>query len=197
MHHRLTFGLFIALAVGCGEDEPDVAPTLYPLSVYTAFDESGGYEVPIAASGATGIAWKSSNEAVATISGNDTLATIVGKSAGTAQITGAVGDAKSTINVTVVQYTSADKSAGEALFTSTGCASNACHGPQAADDISPSVLAKHTDAEVIGAILRGDNPEGGDVRFENHEFPLTEAEQRSILAYVRSLEPSGPPEVDE
>jgi hypothetical protein len=192
MMYRLSI---LLLAFGCGEDA--VAPELTPEKIYTAFDESGGYTAPLAASGATGIAWTSSNDAVASISGNDTLATVTGKSAGTAMITAASGDATTSLTVTVVQYTTADKNAGSGLFTAQGCGAANCHAPGAESDVSPSVLEKHTDAEVTGAILMGLNPEGGDVRFDNHEFPLTTEEQKSMLAYLRSLAPAGPPEIDE
>lgn len=184
------------LVGGCGEEEmvapPDTPPVLFPVKVYTGFDETAGYTVPIAASEATGITWESSDPAIATVTGNDTLATVTGVAAGTVTITATAGDAYETAEVIVTAYTSATKEAGQALFTDNGCGVAGCHDSAGEDDVTPSGLGKHTDDEIMTAITAGTNPEGGEI--PNHIFADVGTD---ILAYMRSLPPKGPPIQDE
>jgi len=167
---------------------------LFPVAVYTGFDEAGGYKVPIAASGATGITWKSSDSSIAGVSGNDEVATVTGLKAGTVTITASAGGKSSTATVTVEAFTSGDRSAGQAEYSSKNCGSSGCHdasGP----DVTPSGIGKHSQDEVMAAIKLGQNPEGGDLAIgaANHSI----ASDTKIMAYLRSLQPDGIPQNDE
>ncbi len=185
---------------GCGSSStspaPSGAPVLYPPSVYTGFDESGGYAVVVAASQATGIVWTSSDNSIATVAGTDSLGTITGKKAGSTSVMATAGTMATSVMVMVAQYTAADKAAGMSVFMTKGCGASACHGPGGVSDVSPSGIGKHTDAQIIGAANMGLNPEGGMVSSPNHMFMLNADEQREIVTYLRSRASQGTPKPD-
>ncbi len=198
----MRFLLFIAAcAVGCSSSTPPAAGlTVFPsTTLYSGSDPAGGgasYKVTIAASGASGVAWTSSDLAVATVSGTDALGTVVAVKAGSATISATAGGATKSIPLTVAAYPAADLAAGATSFKTTySCAKAGCHdagGP----DVSPSGIGKHTDAQLLAVITMGANPEGGSVSIgaPNHSFaiPANSAESRGICAYLRSLPPATP-----
>ena len=61
------------------------------------------------------------------------------------------------------------------------------------NDISPSGIGKHTDAELLTAVTAGTNPEGGAIEVA-HSFAVapSSASSRGICAYMRSLPPGTP-----
>jgi hypothetical protein len=196
--------LLVSLVLsGCGGDmtmgtnaaNTAGAPVLFPTAVYTGFDETGHYSVPVAASGATGLTWSSSDPSVASVSGTDASATITGLKAGSATITASAAGATATVTVTVATYVAADKTAGQAAYGSHGCSNKGCHdasGP----DITPSGIGKHTDAQLIAAATMGANPEGGDISIgaAAHSFKSV---PNGIAAYLRSLPSMGIPNQDQ
>jgi hypothetical protein len=185
----------LLLVTACGGDSPSAGGTavLFPEHVNTGFDQNRGYAVPVAASGATGITWTSSDPGVATVTGTDALATITGVAAGTVTITAkATGTASVTVDVKA--YVAGDAATGKTSFDTLGCAAAGCHTPSG-PDITPSGLGKHTDAEILAAITQGQNPEGGELSTgaANHSF----AAEATIVTYLRSLAPAGTPIDDE
>src|SRR5262245_46849041 len=120
--------LFVGVCVlaGCGKDEGEEGFSVFPLKIYTGFDEGGSYSAPIAAMGATGVQWTSSNDAVAAVTGNDSLGTITGKAAGTAKVTVTAAGESMTVDITVEQFVSADKTAGQTVYGDFDC--GLCHG---------------------------------------------------------------------
>ncbi|MEO7732142.1 MAG: Ig-like domain-containing protein [Kofleriaceae bacterium] len=199
--------LVAACAVGCGSsatppgsDEFTVFPST---TLYSGIDPAGGgasYKVTIAASHATGVTWASLDPTVATVSGTDALGTVVALKAGSTTITALASGATEMIPLTVAAYSASDLAAGATAYTTTySCAKSGCHdasGP----DVSPSGIAKHTDAQLVAVITAGENPEGGAVSIgaANHSFaiPANSAASRGICAYLRSL-PPGTPVPDE
>jgi hypothetical protein len=171
------------------------APVLFPTAINTGFDENGHYSAPVAASGATGVSWTSSDPSVASVSGTDGLAVITGLKAGTATITATAGGQSSTVSVTVAAYTAAAKSAGGAAYKSNGCQNAGCHD-SAGPDITPSGIAKHTDDQIVAAATMGANPEGGDISIgaAAHSFKTV---PHAIVAYLRSLPSLGTPKQDQ
>jgi hypothetical protein len=185
----------VFLVAGCGGDSPSAGgtPTLFPEHVHTGFDQNGSYVVPVAASGATGVTWTSSDPSVATVTGTDALATVTGLETGTATITaGATSTASVTVDVKA--YVAGDKATGKTAFDTLGCAAAGCHTPSG-PDITPSGVGKHTDAEILAAITAGQNPEGGELSIgaANHSFTA----DATIIAYLRSIAPTGTPVDDE
>src|SRR5262249_15548339 len=166
--------------------------TLYPTAAFTGLDESAKYSVPIAASGAAGITWTSSDPTIATVSGTDSVATITAVKAGTVTITAKAGTATATATITVESFKSADKATGQTAYATANCAG--CHGASG-PDISPSGVGKHTDAQLMACVTQGQNPEGGAVSIgaAAHSF----AETTAIVAYLRSIPAAGVPKADQ
>jgi hypothetical protein len=188
----------LVLVVGCLSPQAAMpagagsALTLFPTAVYTGFEAGGTtYAVPIAASGATGMSWVSSNSSVATVSGSDTVGTVDGVQAGMTQVTASAGMQSASAMVVVTSYAASQRMAGAQSFTKFNCAG--CHGGSG-PDITPSGIGKHTDAQILAAATQGANPEGGDISIGKaaHSF----AADPGIVAYVRSLAPAGVPQSD-
>jgi hypothetical protein len=167
--------------------------TLFPTTVYTGVEAGGPtYAVPIAASGATGMSWSSSDVGVVTVTGNDTEALVDGAKDGMATVTAKAGTQSASAMIVVTSYTAAQRMAGAQSFTKYNC--GGCHASVGAD-ISPSGIGKHSDAQVLAAATQGANPEGGDISIGKaaHSF----AADPGIVAYVRSLAPAGVPHADD
>jgi hypothetical protein len=153
------------------------------------------YKLTIAASGSTGVTWKSSDTTIATVAGTDILGTVVALKAGTAIITATGGNSVS-VPLTVMNYAAADLSAGRTAFETTyTCAKSGCHdamGP----DVTPSGVGKHTDAQLQAVVTSGMNPEGGVVSIgaAAHSFAIVSGTPAyaGIVAYMRSLPPGTP-----
>lgn len=140
---------------------------------------------------ASGMSWSSVDPSIATVSGTDELGTVVAVKAGSTTITAKAGGTVMPIPLTVISYTAAQLSAGQSAYQSSNCGS--CHnatGP----DISPSDIGKHTDQQIMDAVVSGKNPEGGDVSIgaAAHSFALTGDAKVGIAAYLRSLTPGTP-----
>jgi hypothetical protein len=195
---RFLLLLASTLLFGCPSD--DSAPKLFPAgTIYSGADPAGGgatYKVTIAASEASGITWTSADETVASVTGTDTLGTVTAKKPGSTMITATAGGKATSIPLTVNSYAAADLTAGTAVATQYTCTKAGCHGP-GDNDISPSGIGKHTDAELLTAVTTGVNPEGGQIDV-SHSFAVTanSAMSRGICAYMRQL-PPGTPVQDE
>lgn len=148
------------------------------------FDETGPYAAaPVSAMGATGAAtWVSADTSIATATGNATAGIITPVKAGATSVT--VTDVGSSVQltVTVASYKSADKAIGQQQYTKFKCGE--CHGGADEPDITPSSLAKHSDAKVLLAVTTGAKPETGEpLPYAGHHFAATAA----IVTYLRSL----------
>jgi len=112
---------------------------------------------------------------VATVSGTDALGTVVAHKAGSTTITALASGATRMIPLTVAAYSASDLAAGATAYTTTySCAKSGCHdasGP----DVSPSGIAKHTDAQLVAVITAGENPRA--------------ARSRSVRRSIRSPSP--------
>lgn len=188
--------LALILAAGCAGPlpQPGGTPSVFPNEqIYAGVYEGGAAtgKVTIAAMNASGMAWSSADPSIATVSGTDELGTVVAVKPGSTTITAKAGGTVMPIPLTVISYTAAQLSAGQSAFQSSNC--GGCHnatGP----DISPSDIGKHTDQQIMDAVLSGKNPEGGDVSIgaAAHSFALTGDAQIGIAAYLRSLTPGTP-----
>jgi len=181
-----------------GPSTPAIVP--FPAAAYTGVDEQGGYTVPILATGGDGtFEFSVPSELVLSVAPGASpdlgVCTAVAGGIGNVEITS--GDAVVYVPVTVTPYTAAQKTAGQGVFANNGC--GGCHGPTGANpDITSSGLAEHTEAEILGAVQSGINPEDGSpIPIGGHSFTLTGDENPGIVAYLRSLAPAGAPAVDE
>jgi hypothetical protein len=198
--------LLLALLIGCGgqaiSPQPMNGPfALFPTEAYTGVENTGArYTVPIAATGATGIQWTSSDSSVMSAAGTDQVSTVTGLKAGSATVTATAGSATLSTRVTVLSYTASDREAGHTAYTKFNCA--ACHeGASTAPDITPSGIGHHDDLAIQAAVTQGANPEGGDVAVGklNHSFPIDQnsAAYVGIVAFLRSQTPRGIPVQDK
>jgi len=122
---------------------------------------------------------------------------VTAASVGTSFITADDGGDPATAVVTVIAYRAADRAAGESAFTTYHC--DGCHaatltppGP----DITSSGIGKHSDDQIVAAVMQGRNPEGASIEV-GHTFPLTTAEAAGIAAFLRSQPARGVPQADE
>jgi len=186
-------------AAACSSSSPASTPTtggsdisVFPTKVFVGVDETGkalgSAPVSLTGGGATAT-WTSANTATATATGNTTNGKIVGVKAGSSTVTVKSGTKSATIAVTVEVYPAADVTAGTTEYTTGKC--DDCHGASGTD-ITPSDLGKHSDDQILGAVLDGMNPEGGAIE-GMHKFTATKA----IVAYLRSLPARNDTPVDD
>ncbi len=133
--------------------------------------------------------WTSSNVSVATACGNATNGKVVAVKPGSSTITVKAGSKAATVAVTVATYGSAAVLAGKTEYATAKC--DDCHRASGTD-ITPSDLGKHTDAQILGAVLDGMNPEGRAIK-GTHMFTATKA----IVAYLRDLPARNATPVDD
>jgi hypothetical protein len=194
---RVSLICLVALITGCGAGGGTMTPTpsgltLYPTQVYTGVEAGGPtYAVPVAASGASGMSWTSSDTSVASVSGSDTMSNIDGVKQGMAAVTANAGTESASVMVVVTSYTAAQRMAGAQSNTKFNCAG--CHSSMGLD-LSPSGIGKHSDAQILAAATQGANPEGGDISIGKaaHSF----AADPGVVAWVRSLPAAGVPHPD-
>ena len=92
------------------------------------------------------------------------------------------GKQSATIAVTVLTYPSADVAKGQAEYTAAKCLDCHANTGTTGPDITPSGLCKHSDDEILGAVVNSTNPEGGPIT-PAHKYTATAA----IIAYMRTL----------
>jgi len=133
---------------------------------------------------------------VLTVTGAADIGTCTAVAAGTGNVQINSGSSVAFVPVTVTQYTSAQRTAGEGVFNDNGCAG--CHQPNGGNpDITSSGLAEHTEAQILGAVQSGLNPEDGSpIPVAGHSFTLTGDQIPGIVAYLRSLPAAGAPAAD-
>jgi hypothetical protein len=189
----LVCGVFVSsVAAACSSSStPSLAPTdvdaggpltAFPTTIYLGVDDTGKAigSAPVGLTGASGtVTWTSGTTTVATATGDAKSGTITGVKAGKSTVTIKAGTKSATVSVTVNTYPAGDIAKGQTEYMMGKC--DDCHagmGP----DVTPSDIGKHTDDEIMGAIVQGANPEGGMIA-GMHKFTATAA----IIAYMRSL----------
>lgn len=213
--------------VGCGSDAGDddtgsasSALEVFPPKLYSGFDGTNTYKAPVIAHGASGkVVWKISDDSVATLAPSGTNGenlTITTKKAGSAVVTATAGGKTSTATLTVVSYTAAQHEAGAKRYMSMPDEMNppcvTCHGADRGSNRpnhTPTELDADTDAEIQNTFTMGIDPEGRRIvdmkefsdllttKGYTHMWKVTDEEKLGLMAYLRSLEPSGFPEYDE
>lgn len=169
-------------------------------TLYSGVESGGGatYKVTIAAMNGKGVVWASADPSIATVSGTDALGTVTSLKAGSTMITATAGGTTLSIPLVVASYRSSDRMAASAMWSGT-CSKGGCHdasGP----DVSPSGIAKHTDAQLDTVVTTGMNPEGGAVAIgaAAHSFVIASDSPAfaGIVATMRSLPPGTPKQDD-
>ena len=178
-----------AAVAACSSSSPAFTPTtssaqltVFPTKLFLGVDETGKAlgSAPASIAGVSGaVTWTSASATVATATGNATNGKVAGVKAGTTTVTIKSGTSTATIAVTVGTYAAAEATAGKTEYTTAKC--DDCHAASGTD-ITPSDLGKHTDDQILAAVVDGTNPEGGAIE-GMHKFTATKA----IVAYLRSL----------
>lgn len=190
--------IIFGLAAACSGSSDGLK--LFPdTMLYSGVVSGGGgasFKVTISASGASGIAWSSADATIASVTGTDTLGTVTALKAGATTIKALAGGSTISLPLTVTTYTAADITAGTTAYNTTyTCARAGCHDA-AGPDVGPADIGKHTDAQVLAALVSGTNPEGGPISIgaAMHTFTIAagSAESRGIIGYMRSLPPGIP-----
>jgi hypothetical protein len=186
-----------------GDVSGPATPKVFPATqLYSGVNSGGGAQdrVAIAAQDATGIAWSSMDQTIASVTGTDQLASVVANQTGSTMIAATVAGMTFSIPITVNAYDAADLAAGQNAFEHTYMCGG-CHSGPGGDgpDITPSGIGKHSDAQILTVVTTGITPEGAPVKIgaASHSFAVSpgSAESRGIPAYLRSLTPGTP--VDE
>lgn len=198
MNRTLMMGCSLAL-VACGGGGGDGTTTggdalsLFPTSGYAAvFDDGSAGELPLSIMGGAHVSWAAADPHVVRVTGDDASAHALALATGQTAVSASAADGSVSANVTVVRYAASARSAGQASYAKLAC--GGCHGA-GGPDITPSGIGKHSDAQIMGAVAHGMNPEGGEVSVgaAQHSF----AADPGIVAYLRSLAPAGIPEQDD
>jgi cytochrome c553 len=220
-------GAVLVSLLGCGSDAggdeaggSSDALEVFPPKLYSGFDGTNAYKVPVIAHGATGkVTWKVSDESVASLTPSGTNSenvTLLTKKAGSIVLTATAGGKSSTATLTVVAYTAAQHEAGAKRYMTMPDEMNppcvTCHGAERGSNRpnhTPTELDADTDAEIQKTFTSGVDPEGRRIvdmkefsdlltsKGYTHMWKVTDEEKIGLMAYLRSLEPIGFPEYDE
>lgn len=191
------------------EDEGlgDVLPQIFPSPAHGGFDGSGLFKIPLAATLA-GAAWEV-DPALATVEGRPppegipsaellpSWALVTPRVAGAIEVVARAGAVEVSTTIEVVEYSAEELALGARRYNQpddpggpgrASCAS--CHLAAGGHDHSPIYTSYFGDAEILSAVTTGQySPD--EVLAVDHEWNLTADEERGIVAYLRSLPPSG------
>jgi hypothetical protein len=201
--------LITFLAVGCGAGAVDDktnnsknAISVFPSAVFTGFETGGAQFTAVAVADSNQdpsevIKWVPSNQNIAVVtSAPSALVKIQAHDGGSTTVSGSATDREpGTVSVTVTAYPAGSVARGQTVYGSFGCAG--CHEAGAGSpDITTSGIGKHSDEQVLGAAIDGNNPEGGSIG-SFHKFAVPDASKPDLLSYLRSLPPRGIPAPDQ
>ncbi|HET9953728.1 MAG TPA: Ig-like domain-containing protein [Polyangiaceae bacterium] len=210
-------GLVLICAAGCSSDsKSDSSPKeleVFPPQLFSGFDGMHTYKAPAIAVNKSGaVTWTIADASIASLAPADDgeHVTITSLKAGETTITATSGAQKSTVPLKVYSYTTQQWDAGHTRYTTAADANNpeciACHSKNAGPDHTPTEVDADPDTEIQNTFLTGVDPEGRPIKDnsefayllqgKNHTWKVTDAEKSGLVAYMRSLEPSGWPEYD-
>ncbi len=183
-----------------------VAITILPGSVFSGFDGTHAYQVPVSVYGAKGVKLLASDASKVTVEAAKVVAVagaatdngesfmVTVKGAGEVTLT-ATGEGKSaSVTLTMTAYTAARYAAGEKRYNTaaaSGPACASCHSGDGAIDHSPTALAAASDVEVQAVITSGILREGNPIRGVVHKWQVTDDELDGLVTYLRALPPRG------
>ena len=185
-----------------------VALTILPGSVFSGFDGTHAYQVPVSVYGAKGVTLVASDPSKATVELAKVVATetspapsdngesfmVTVKSPGEITLN-AKGEGKTaSVALTITSYTAARYAAGEKRYNTAAASGPACadcHAGEAAIDHSPTSLAAASDVEVQAVITAGILREGNPIRKVVHKWAVNGAELDGLVTYLRALPPRG------
>lgn len=177
--------------------------SIFPPKLVSGYDGTHTFQAPAIAVNGSQVKWSVDDPSVLSIeaSADGSQVMFTTKKAGKAVITAQSGSQKVSVNMTVNSYTAAQWANGDKRYNNaaaSGAACSGCHAAKSGDvpDHTPTEIDADTDDEVSGTFINGVDPEGRPVNGGKHKFALTADEKAGIMVYLRSLKPSGYPEVD-
>lgn len=176
---------------------------IFPETVYSGFGGTGRtFKAPVLAlNGSGSVTWKVEDPSIAVIdSQQGSNATFKMLKAGQTKLTATSGGKSVSVDLIVNAYAQADIDAGQARYMTdydaTNKACNSCHAQGVGIDHTPTELDADNDDDIIVTFTTGVDPEGRPVNNGQHKWAMTEPQKKGLIAYMRSLEPTGYPEPD-
>jgi|tagenome__1003787_1003787.scaffolds.fasta_scaffold20860902_2 hypothetical protein len=208
-----------ALAPACQGDESSGGSTavgwkIVPRRMYSAFDGTHSFKVPMLALNVFGVKWSISDPSLAHIDAYDdsdtapgSEAMVLARTAGTTTISATAGrqEASSVLTVTAVtpqlweigrrRYVEGALIRNDVPDPAAACTN--CHGAGKNDvEHTPAQIGGFSDEDVIAIFTEGRKPPGVKNRvipFEQwspiHRWAMDDEEKKGVVAYLRSLEP--------
>jgi mono/diheme cytochrome c family protein len=220
----LTVMSVTGLLVGCGGDsggtdgKVDIEHgdpknfQIFPPAVYAGFDGVNTYSIPIQVfknSGAVTVTVDDmSMVSLVKMNSDSTQLTYKALKAGSTMFHATAGGMTVSAPLTVTMYTPEQNATGKSRYTTgpdkDNPACQECHGAGKGPDHTPAEIDADPDEDVVNTYLTGLDPEGRPVGEEfasllkgyKHKWKLTDAEKSGVVAYLRSLPPTGYPEYD-
>jgi mono/diheme cytochrome c family protein len=185
---------------------------IFPPKVFAGYGGGATFKAPIiAVNNAGAVTWTLGDDSLATLApeSDGTKVMITAKKAGTTTITASSGGKTTTAPIEIYSYTAEVLAAGMKRYMAGPDAMNpaclVCHAKGIGPDHTPTELDADEDEEIQQTIVTGKDPEGRPIGVDypmiikdyKHTWTVTEQEKVGLVAYMRSLPPSGFPEYDE
>ncbi len=176
--------LLVSLLAVAACSAPPHAPRVFPETVYLGVDDSAThYSAPIAIGGASPMAISVSNQAVATAAAGDHEVDVDAVGAGSTTLIVRNDFGMASASVTITKYSASQRLAAKQEWNALNCAG--CH--DFGSDITPSGIARRTDAQIAAAIASGVNPDGGQIGQHSFANQASDPSLAGMVALLRSL----------
>lgn len=205
---------------GGSDDDGATGFSVFPTRVFSGHDGKNTYRAPITAENATSeVEWTISDPTIADLApdgDNNRDVMVITKKAGNATITAKHGSTTKTIPLRVYAYEATQWEAGRTIYemgkgTDTP-ACKMCHAEGRGPNHTPSEVDRDEDEDLIQIIQTGTDPEDNPeeparivdrkefeqlLNGKTHEWKVTDDEAKGLVAYIRSLMPSGRPALSD
>ncbi len=160
---------------------------MYPAEVFTGYDGSRAYKVPVSLVGGASATWTAEDPSLVTLETKKEGVMITARKAGSTTVTAKVGSKSYKVKVTITKYAQGAWAAGEKVYT-TSVKCDGCHVKSSGPDHSPSEIGKHEDAHIRARITTGESLHG-EATQANHKLGdrLDADGVVAAIAYIRGL----------
>lgn len=215
----------LGLFVGCGGSSTDSKSggveidhgepknfQIFPPELYAGYDGTNTYSIPLQIFKNEGPVTVTVDDmslvSVVKMNGDNTQITYKAMKDGQTMVHATAGGKTVSAPLTIYKYTTEQNAAGKKRYTAgpdkDNPACQECHGAGKGPDHTPSEIDADPDEDVINTYLTGKDPEGRPVGEEytqllkgyKHMWKITDEEKTGLVAYLRSLPPTGYPEYD-
>ena len=198
--------------VGPGEGESPKKFQIFPPQLYSGFDGTNAYKIPLQVFKNPGPVTVTIDDmslvAIDSMNNDMTKVTLRALKAGSTMVHATSGGQTASAKLEIASYTADANAAGKARYTMAADKDNPacedCHGAGKGPDHTPAEIDADPDQDVINTFLTGKDPEGRMVGEEfaaklkghTHMWKVTKEQETGLIAYLRSLTPTGYPEYD-